>query len=83
MKFCHIFNISSLLSQETDTPGQAPGGSEGSEGVTDVIQQLLELSEQVTGETSQPEPSEPAITIDTAINQDILQVSKSHLLDYI
>uniref|UniRef100_A0A668AVE7 Zinc finger protein 236 n=1 Tax=Myripristis murdjan TaxID=586833 RepID=A0A668AVE7_9TELE len=41
--------------------------------VTDVIQQLLELSEQVTGETTQSQPPEPAIAMETAINQDILQ----------
>ena len=46
--------------------------------MTDVIQQLLELSEQVTGETSQPQPPEPAIAMETAINQDILQVSEGH-----
>ncbi|XP_056236976.1 zinc finger protein 236-like [Seriola aureovittata] len=58
---------------ETETTGQGPGGSEGGEGVTDVIQQLLELSEQVSGETAQPQPPEPAIVMETAINQDILQ----------
>ncbi|CAG6015971.1 unnamed protein product [Menidia menidia] len=58
---------------ENETTGQAAGGSEGGEGVTDVIQQLLELSEQVSGETAQPQPPEPAITMETAINQDILQ----------
>ncbi|XP_070691522.1 zinc finger protein 236-like [Pempheris klunzingeri] len=57
---------------ETEATGQAPGGSEGGEGVTDVIQQLLELSE-VSGETAQPQPPEPAIVMETAINQDILQ----------
>lgn len=62
--------------QEAEVTGQAGGGSEGGEGVTDVIQQLLELSEQVTEETTQPQPPEPTITIDTAINQDILQVSE-------
>ncbi|CAL1610638.1 unnamed protein product [Knipowitschia caucasica] len=55
---------------ETEASGQVP---EGGEGVTDVIQQLLELSEQVSGETCQPPPPEPAIPIETAINQDILQ----------
>uniref|UniRef100_A0A665T090 C2H2-type domain-containing protein n=1 Tax=Echeneis naucrates TaxID=173247 RepID=A0A665T090_ECHNA len=53
-------------------------GSEGGEGVTDVIQQLLELSEQVSGEAAQPQPPEPAIAMETAINQDILQVSEGH-----
>uniref|UniRef100_A0A4W5L9P8 Zinc finger protein 236 n=1 Tax=Hucho hucho TaxID=62062 RepID=A0A4W5L9P8_9TELE len=41
--------------------------------VTDVIQQLLELSEQVTGEGTQSQPQEQTITMETAINQDILQ----------
>lgn len=69
------------ICQETEATGQAPGGSEGGEGVTDVIQQLLELSEQVTEETTQPQPPEPSIAMDTAINQDILQVSgrRDHL----
>ncbi|KAJ4931112.1 hypothetical protein JOQ06_025411, partial [Pogonophryne albipinna] len=58
---------------ETESTGQDPGGSEAGEGVTDVIQQLLELSEQVSGDAAQPQPSEPAIAMETAINQDILQ----------
>uniref|UniRef100_A0A3Q3LDE8 Zinc finger protein 236 n=1 Tax=Labrus bergylta TaxID=56723 RepID=A0A3Q3LDE8_9LABR len=45
-----------------------------------VIQQLLELSEQVSGETAQPQPPEPAMVLETAINQDILQVSEGHSL---
>lgn len=65
-----------LLLQEVETTGQPPGGSEGGEGVTDVIQQLLELSEQVSGDPAQPQPPEPAIAMETAINQDILQVSE-------
>uniref|UniRef100_A0A1A8CG85 Zinc finger protein 236 n=1 Tax=Nothobranchius kadleci TaxID=1051664 RepID=A0A1A8CG85_NOTKA len=62
-----------LGTSETETAGQTAGGSEGGEGVTDVIQQLLELSEQVSGEVAQPHPPEPAIAMETAINQDILQ----------
>uniref|UniRef100_A0A3Q3IK56 Zinc finger protein 865 n=1 Tax=Monopterus albus TaxID=43700 RepID=A0A3Q3IK56_MONAL len=62
-----------ILLTEAEVTGQAPGGSEGGEGVTDVIQQLLELSEQVSGETAQPPPPEPAIAMEAAINQDILQ----------
>ncbi|XP_011603674.2 zinc finger protein 236 [Takifugu rubripes] len=58
---------------EAEAVGQAPGGSEGGEGVTDVIQQLLELSEQVSGDSAQPQPPGPAIAMDAAINQDILQ----------
>nr|XP_061789717.1 zinc finger protein 236-like [Nerophis lumbriciformis] len=55
---------------ETDT---AAPGSDGGEGVTDVIQQLLELSEQVNGEAALPQPPEPAVAIESAINPDILQ----------
>uniref|UniRef100_A0A7N6C2L7 C2H2-type domain-containing protein n=1 Tax=Anabas testudineus TaxID=64144 RepID=A0A7N6C2L7_ANATE len=62
----------------SEQTGQAPGGPEGGEGVTDVIQQLLELSEQVSGEATQPQPPEPAIAMETAINQDILN-SRSFL----
>lgn len=68
--------LPTIVSQETEVTGQAPGGPEGGEAVTDVIQQLLELSEQVSGETTQPQPPEPPIAMETAINQDILQVSQ-------
>ena len=54
--------------------GQA-GAAEAAEGVTDVIQQLLELSEQVTGDNAQAPPPGPTIAMETAINQDILQVN--------
>ncbi|XP_051721614.1 zinc finger protein 236-like isoform X1 [Ctenopharyngodon idella] len=50
---------------------QGPVGSEGAEGVTDVIQQLLELSDHVTADSAQAPP--PGQAIGTAINQDILQ----------
>lgn len=43
--------------------------------MTDVIQQLLGLSEQVGGDAAQPQAPGPAIAMDTALNQDILQVS--------
>ncbi|XP_031432812.2 LOW QUALITY PROTEIN: zinc finger protein 236 [Clupea harengus] len=59
--------------QEAVESSQAVSGSEGAEGVTDVIQQLLELSEQVTGESTQTQPPVQAIAMETAINQDILQ----------
>ena len=61
--------------QEVEETCGGGAGSEGSEVVTDVIQQLLELSEQVAGESSQPQAQEQAITMETAINQDILQAS--------
>uniref|UniRef100_A0A3B5MFU7 Zinc finger protein 236 n=1 Tax=Xiphophorus couchianus TaxID=32473 RepID=A0A3B5MFU7_9TELE len=73
-----VIEVPSSTSSNSDadharTTGQTAGGSEGGEGVTDVIQQLLELSEQVSGETAQPQPPEPTIAMETAINQDILQ----------
>ncbi|KAJ8354017.1 hypothetical protein SKAU_G00215840, partial [Synaphobranchus kaupii] len=58
---------------EVGEAGHAVTGAEGAAGVTDVIQQLLELSEQVTGESAQAPPSVPAISMETGINQDILQ----------
>ncbi|XP_022528889.2 zinc finger protein 236 isoform X1 [Astyanax mexicanus] len=62
----------SASTQEGVEPGQE-GAAEGAEGVTDVIQQLLELSEQVTNDSTQAPPPGPTITMETAINQDILQ----------
>nr|XP_023835956.1 zinc finger protein 236-like [Salvelinus alpinus] len=70
----HILLIEeSANTQEVEESGQGVAGSEGSEVVTDVIQQLLELSEQVSGEGTQSQPQEQTITMETAINQDILQ----------
>ncbi|XP_060730887.1 zinc finger protein 236-like [Tachysurus vachellii] len=63
----------SSSTQEGAEPGPTGGGTEGTEGVTDVIQQLLELSEQVTSDSAQAPPPGPTITMETAINQDILQ----------
>ncbi|XP_028834618.1 zinc finger protein 236 isoform X2 [Denticeps clupeoides] len=59
--------------QEAVEPSQAVSGAEGPKGVTDVIQQLLELSEQGTGESTQSQPPVQPIAMETAINQDILQ----------
>ncbi|XP_028985325.1 zinc finger protein 236-like isoform X2 [Betta splendens] len=69
----HISKMHISVIEEAEATGQGPVGSEGGEGVTDVIQQLLELSEQVSGETAQPQVPEPTIAMETAINQDILQ----------
>uniref|UniRef100_A0A8C9TNU2 Zinc finger protein 236 n=1 Tax=Scleropages formosus TaxID=113540 RepID=A0A8C9TNU2_SCLFO len=49
-------------------------GPQGTEGVTDVIQQLLELSEQVTGESAQTQPAGQPMPMENSLNQDILQV---------
>uniref|UniRef100_A0A4W3HPG4 Zinc finger protein 236 n=1 Tax=Callorhinchus milii TaxID=7868 RepID=A0A4W3HPG4_CALMI len=61
----------------TDTaqtlPVTSAGSHQGAQAVTDVIQQLLELSEQVTGEGAQAQQPVQQITIEGSINQDILQ----------
>ncbi|XP_029591855.1 zinc finger protein 236 isoform X2 [Salmo trutta] len=69
----HILLIEESANTQVEESGQGVAGSEGSEVVTDVIQQLLELSEQVTGEGTQSQPQEQTITMETALNQDILQ----------
>ncbi|XP_018605792.1 zinc finger protein 236 isoform X1 [Scleropages formosus] len=53
--------------------GEAAQGPQGTEGVTDVIQQLLELSEQVTGESAQTQPAGQPMPMENSLNQDILQ----------
>uniref|UniRef100_A0A673A1B1 Zinc finger protein 236 n=1 Tax=Sphaeramia orbicularis TaxID=375764 RepID=A0A673A1B1_9TELE len=65
---------STSVRTETEAVGQTPGGPEGGEGVTDVIQQLLELS---AGDHP-ASASRTTIAMETAINQDILQVSDGH-----
>ncbi|KAK1173366.1 zinc finger protein 236-like isoform X1 [Acipenser oxyrinchus oxyrinchus] len=59
--------------QDGAVTGHPAPGVEGSEAVTDVIQQLLELSEQVTGENPQAQQPAQSISMETGINQDILQ----------
>ncbi|MBN3276508.1 ZN236 protein, partial [Polyodon spathula] len=59
--------------QDGVVAGHPTPGVEGSEAVTDVIQQLLELSEQVTGENTQTQQPVQSISMETRINQDILQ----------
>nr|XP_015212650.1 PREDICTED: zinc finger protein 236 isoform X2 [Lepisosteus oculatus] len=69
-----IIETSQQAQQHAGAVTGPPGpGVEGTEGVTDVIQQLLELSEQVTGENSQAQPPVQSISMDQGINQDILQ----------
>ncbi|XP_048848469.1 zinc finger protein 236-like isoform X2 [Brienomyrus brachyistius] len=46
---------------------------QGSERVTDVIQQLLDLSEPVAGEGPQVQCTQQPLPMDAALNQDILQ----------
>ncbi|XP_006874610.1 PREDICTED: zinc finger protein 236 [Chrysochloris asiatica] len=57
------------------TEGQVPAscGQQGSQAVTDVIQQLLELSEPGPAEASPPAQPGQQLSITVGINQDILQ----------
>ncbi|XP_042638455.1 zinc finger protein 236 [Orycteropus afer afer] len=59
--------------QQTEAQVTSSSSQQGSQGVTDVIQQLLELSEPGTGDASpSPQPSQQ-LSITVGINQDILQ----------
>ncbi|KAA0703564.1 Zinc finger protein 236 [Triplophysa tibetana] len=67
-------HISVMEVEEPATQKGDPGvgqAAEGTEGVTDVIQQLLELSDHVAADGAQDPPT--GQTIETSINQDILQ----------
>ncbi|XP_017576982.1 zinc finger protein 236 isoform X2 [Pygocentrus nattereri] len=68
-----IMEVEEPASTQDGVESGQGGAAEAAEGVTDVIQQLLELSEQVTGDHAQAPPPGPTITMETAINQDILQ----------
>nr|XP_006001466.1 PREDICTED: zinc finger protein 236 isoform X1 [Latimeria chalumnae] len=59
--------------QTTETTTSSVTGPQGTQPVTDVIQQLLELSEPVAGENAQSQQPVQQITIDSGINRDILQ----------
>ncbi|XP_039592540.1 zinc finger protein 236-like isoform X1 [Polypterus senegalus] len=69
----HISLIESSQSQDGTVTGHTVPPAEGSGGVTDVIQQLLELSEQVTGENGHTQHPEATISMEAGLNQDILQ----------
>ncbi|XP_067838040.1 zinc finger protein 236-like isoform X2 [Heptranchias perlo] len=66
-------SVPSLQQAVGSSPVTSAGGHQGAQAVTDVIQQLLELSEQVTGEGTQSQQPVQQITIEGSINQDILQ----------
>lgn len=63
--------------QQTDTQVPSAPGQQSSQVVTDVIQQLLELSEPGPVEASQPPQAAQQLSITVGINQDILQVSRA------
>ncbi|KAB1256377.1 Zinc finger protein 236 [Camelus dromedarius] len=69
--------------QQTDVQVTSASSQQGSQAVTDVIQQLLELSEPGPGEASQPPQAGQQLSITVGISQDILQHSRaSHLLAF-
>ncbi|XP_072854829.2 zinc finger protein 236 [Pogona vitticeps] len=57
--------------KNTDNPVTSTAGHQGQQSVTDVIQQLLELSEPV--ENNQPQQSGQQLSMAVGINRDILQ----------
>ncbi|KAL8182396.1 UNVERIFIED_CONTAM: hypothetical protein K2H54_055721 [Gekko kuhli] len=57
--------------KNTETPVTSVSGHQGQQSVTDVIQQLLELSEPV--ENNQPQQSGQQLSMAVGINRDILQ----------
>ncbi|XP_070309091.1 zinc finger protein 236 isoform X1 [Odocoileus virginianus] len=59
--------------QQTDAQVPSAPGQQSSQVVTDVIQQLLELSEPGPVEASQPPQAAQQLSITVGINQDILQ----------
>nr|XP_031297587.1 zinc finger protein 236 isoform X1 [Camelus dromedarius] len=59
--------------QQTDVQVTSASSQQGSQAVTDVIQQLLELSEPGPGEASQPPQAGQQLSITVGISQDILQ----------
>ncbi|XP_047382257.1 zinc finger protein 236 isoform X1 [Sciurus carolinensis] len=59
--------------QQTETQASASSSQQNSQAVTDVIQQLLELSEPGPVESHQPPPPGQQLSITVGINQDILQ----------
>ncbi|XP_057554904.1 zinc finger protein 236 isoform X2 [Hippopotamus amphibius kiboko] len=59
--------------QQTEAQAPPAPGPQSAQAVTDVIQQLLELSEPGPGEPSQPPQAGPPLSVTVGINQDILQ----------
>lgn len=62
--------------QQTDAQVPSAPGQQSSQVVTDVIQQLLELSEPGPVEASQPPQAAQQLSITVGINQDILQLQR-------
>uniref|UniRef100_A0A8D0L151 Zinc finger protein 236 n=1 Tax=Sphenodon punctatus TaxID=8508 RepID=A0A8D0L151_SPHPU len=66
-------HFQSPLLQQTENPVSLAAGHQGQQAVTDVIQQLLELSEPVPVENSQPQQPGQQLNLAVGINRDILQ----------
>lgn len=63
--------------QQTEVHVTSASSQQNSQAVTDVIQQLLELSEPGPTESSQPPQPGQQLSITVGINQDILQVRRT------
>lgn len=66
------FVYSQMTYPQAENPITPAAGHQGQQSVTDVIQQLLELSEPVENNPSQP--SSQQLSMAVGINRDILQV---------
>lgn len=64
----------SPLLQQTENQVSSATANQGQQAVTDVIQQLLELSEPGAVENSQPQQPGQQLNIAVGLNRDILQV---------
>lgn len=75
--YCCIFQAThfrSPLLQQTENQVSSATAHQGQQAVTDVIQQLLELSEPGPVENNQPQQPGQQLNIAVGINRDILQV---------
>lgn len=66
--------------QQVEAQVSSVSGEQNSQAVTDVIQQLLELSEPGPVEAQQSPQSGRQLSVTVGINQDILQVKRAYLL---
>lgn len=65
----------SPLLQQTENQVSSATANQGQQAVTDVIQQLLELSEPGAVENNQPQQPGQQLNIAVGLNRDILQVT--------
>lgn len=75
--YCCLFQAThfrSPLLQQTETQVSSATAHQGQQAVTDVIQQLLELSEPGPVENNQPQQPVQQLNIAVGLNRDILQV---------